>query len=145
MARGRPRPFIDTNVFFSGIYSPAGPPGILLEEHARGHLTMVISHQVLIELVNTVRQVKPDLLPQLRTFLTNAPPEIAPAPTAEEIQAARACINRVDAPILAAPKKCGADCVVTGNTRHFTPKVAECANVAIFTPREYVEKLRLLQ
>jgi predicted nucleic acid-binding protein len=43
MAKAKPRPFVDTNVLFSGLYSPSGAPATILERHVRGDLTMVIS------------------------------------------------------------------------------------------------------
>ena len=54
MARHKPRPFVDTNVLYSGLYSSRGAPAELLKRHADGKLTIVISRQVLEELVRTV-------------------------------------------------------------------------------------------
>jgi hypothetical protein len=51
------------------------------------------------------------------------------------------CINAKDAPILAAAVACGADCIVSGNTRHFNQEAAECAGIAIFTPAAYLKTL----
>ena len=141
MVRGRPRPFVDTNVLFSGLYSSLGPSASVLRQHAEGRIAIVISSQVLEELVGAIRAKKPDLLPLLRVFLTQAPPELWPDPTPQEIERARECINPADAPILAAALRSEADCIVTGNTRHFTPNVARRAGVAIFTPAEYEEQL----
>lgn len=143
MARNRPRPFLDTNVFFSGLYSARGAPAALLDLHARGRIIVVVSQQVLSELVGVIREVRPDLLPALRTFLEAAPPEVTPDPTKEEVAEAAACINAVDAFILAAAKASHADCLVTGNTRHFTASVARCAGVTILTPRVYLDSLQV--
>jgi predicted nucleic acid-binding protein len=138
MAPGKPRPFLDTNVLFSGLYRAGGPPATILERHAQGRLAAVISRQVLEELVSTIRAKKPDLLLLLQTFLTNAPPEVCADPLPAEVRRVSAFINATDAPILAAAIKCGADCLVTGNTRHFTAQVARQANLAIFTPAAYL-------
>src|SRR6266540_2288592 len=61
MARHKPRPFVDTNVLYSGLYSSRGAPAELLKRHADGKLTIVISRQVLEELVRTVRNKAPQL------------------------------------------------------------------------------------
>lgn len=143
MARRKPRPFIDTNVLFSGFYSPFGAPAAIVRHHADGIVTIVISHQVLEELVGAIKTKKPDLLPVLHTFLTHAPPELCADPTLKEAEIARRLIHPSDAPILAAARTSGADCIVTGNTRHFTPTVAQRGGIKIFTPAPYVAQLGL--
>lgn len=145
MARTKPRPFLDTNVIFSALYRPDGIPAKILEHHIEASITIIVSRQVLEELVATITEKKPDLLPRLRTLFTNAPPEICPDPTASEVQRARRWINPADAPILAAAMKAAADCLVTGNTRHFTQQVARSAGVGIFTPAEYLATLGGIQ
>ncbi len=132
---------MDTNVFFSGLYRASGPPATILERHIEGRINIVISRQVLEELVTTIREKKPDLLPRLQTFLTYAPPEICSDPTPAEVQRAEKWINPADAPILAAAIKARADCLVTGNVRHFTTQVARAAKVDIFTPADYLATL----
>ena len=141
MVQARPRPFVDTNVFFSGLHSSGSPPSRILQLHAEGRIQIVISRQVLVELVSAIRSKLPEALPALQDFLTSAPPGICSDPTTEEVQQARLWINITDAPILAAALKSGADCLVTGNTRHFTPRVAERARIRILAPTEYVETL----
>jgi predicted nucleic acid-binding protein len=134
MASRRRRPFLDTNVLFSGLYSPCGAPAAILDLHARGELTIVVSRQVLDELVATMRAKRADLLPALERLLVSAPPEVWPSPAPAEVAAAAACVNPTDAPILAAALASGADCLVTGNTRHFTPEVGRRAGIPIVTP-----------
>lgn len=67
--RRRPRFLFDTNVIFSGLYSPHGPPGRLLDRYADGELAMVVSRQVLGELVRTVENKLPQALPALYLLL----------------------------------------------------------------------------
>ncbi|MBI2911701.1 MAG: hypothetical protein HYY05_06125 [Chloroflexi bacterium] len=76
MAQARPRPFLDTNVLFSALYSQQGPSAAILR------------------------------------------------------------------PILAAAVASGAGCLVSGNTRHFTPQVSGCAGIDIYTPAAYLALLR---
>lgn len=140
MAQPRPRPFLDTNVFFSGLLRP-GPPAAILEHHAAGAITAVISRQVLAELVRTIQRKHPAILPLLGVFLTNTPPEICDDPSAEEVENAGHCIHAKDAPILAAALKSRVDCLVSGNTRHFTPEAARCAGITILTPAAYLADL----
>lgn len=141
MATAPKRPFIDTNILFSGFYNPSNPPGRLLTAHAEGRITIVLSSQILEELVRTIRAKKPDLLPALQRFLTAVPPELCADPTVDAVRQARTWINANDAPILAAAMASGADCLVTGNTRHFTPEVARRARIRIVSAADYVAEL----
>lgn len=65
MARGRPRPFLDTNVIVSGLYTPNGHAAAILDQHVQGRLVIVISRQVLEELSKTLTTKRPDLIPML--------------------------------------------------------------------------------
>lgn len=140
MAEASPRPFLDTNVLYSGLYSPAGPPAQILAAHSRGQIIIVVSPQVLEELVLTIQRKAPALLPLLHDLLTPTPPEVCPTPTGEEVEAAADCVNASDAPILAAARKSRADCLVTGD-RTFAREAAPCAGLPIFTPRHYLQSL----
>ena len=51
-------------------------------------------------------------------------------------------INRDDAPILAAALQSGADCFVTGKTRHFTRELSDRVGIPIFTPADYLVSLQ---
>ena len=137
MDERRERPFLDTNVLFSGLAGSGSPPARILEHHAQGRLVIVISRQILDELVGAVQRKKPSLLPQVGVFFANAPPEMCTDPTPAEVRVAERCINPKDAPILAAAIKSGATCLVSGNTRHFTEEAARCAGITNFTPSEY--------
>lgn len=142
MEQVRPRPFLDTNVLFFGFYRAGSSPATILERHAAGDLLIVVSGQVLEELERTIRRKQPALLPLLDAFLIAAPPEVTMDPPAEVVQDAERSINPTDAPILAAAVVSGADCLISGNTRHFTQVVAGCAGIAIFTPVDYLASLR---
>jgi predicted nucleic acid-binding protein len=140
MAPPRSRPFLDTNVLFSGLHRP-GLPSTILELHAGGEIGIVISRQVLEELVRTIRRKHPAILPLVGVFLTSTPPEICDDPSPADVQEAARCINAKDAPILAAALRTRADCLVSGNTRHFTPEVSRCAGISILTPAVYLAEL----
>ena len=142
MVAASERPFLDTNVLFSGLYNTIGPPAAILDFHVQRRLRIVISMQLLDELVRTIERKKPELLPRLTALLTNAPPELVDDPSDEQVQRVSSYINLTDAPILAVALSSGADCIVTGNTRHFTQEVARQAKIAIFTPAAYLATLQ---
>lgn len=85
------------------------------------------------------------MLPTLETFLKNVPPEFCSDPTLSEVEQAERWISGNDAPILAAALRSQADCIVSGNTRHFTPEVARASGIPIFTPADYVSELESFQ
>lgn len=113
----RPRVFLDTNVIFSGLYADSGPPAQILRLHAAGSIRIVISRQVLAELVRTLRRKLPAALPALRTYLLNAPPEVAADPPDGAVAALQRSVNPVDAPIIAAALSAGAEFLVSGDLR----------------------------
>jgi len=141
MGEPKPRPFLDTNVLISGLYSAGGPPAQLLRAHGAGDITIVVSRQVLEELVVAIQRKAPALLALLHHFLTASPPEVCPAPAAQEVKEAASCVNLSDAPILAAARKSGADCLVTGDSI-LAREAAGCAGITVTTPAAYVQLVR---
>jgi len=101
MARRKPRPFFDTNVLFSGLYSSRGAPAELLRRHVDGTIAIVISRQVLEELVRTVNNKAPRVTPLLHRFLSSTPPELTADPLDAQVKRVSAFLNTTDAPILA--------------------------------------------
>jgi len=81
----KPHVFLDSNVIFSGLYSAKGAPGIILERFIEGKLRVVISQQVLDEVIRTIKAKLPEALPALSKLLVNAPPEIRKDPTPEKM------------------------------------------------------------
>mgnify|MGYP000926768177 CR=1 FL=1 len=64
---------LDTNVIVSGLISPPGPPGQLLEIWLDGRLDLVTSEALLAELERVVRRPRVTLrLPQNRALLVPA-------------------------------------------------------------------------
>ena len=143
MASPEERPFLDTNVLFSGLSGSTSPPAAILDRHIEGEIVIVVSRFVLDELDGVIRRKQPAILGKLATLLADTPPDVVADPTGDEVRAAKRCINAKDAPILAAAIKGDASCVVSGNTRHFNQDVATCAGVAIFTPAAYLATLIL--
>ena len=80
------RIFLDSNVIISGIYSPDGPPAKILNLHANAKLRIIVCQLVVEEVVRAIREKKPDALPALQLFLSNAPPEIIRNPPLKEVQ-----------------------------------------------------------
>ena len=138
------RVFLDTNVIFSGLYSPDGAPGIILERFVKGSISVVVSQQVLEEVIRTVKEKLPGVLPVLRQLLVNTPPEVIADPKLPDIEPWRKKLHLGDAAILAAAVTAQPDYFVTGD-RHFIGNqgIAEEAGLHIITPAQLLKLLKL--
>jgi putative PIN family toxin of toxin-antitoxin system len=140
----KPRVFLDSNVIFSGLYSPKGAPGIILEHFIRGEISVVISQQVLEEVIRTVKEKIPDTLPALRRLLVSAPPEVIADPKPERIERLTGRLPIGDAAILGAAIAAKPEYFVTGDN-HFLKKAAlvEETGLNIVTPAQFLKLTEL--
>lgn len=137
-----PRVFFDTKVIFSGLYASGGPPAWLLDGCVEGRAVMLVSRQVLRELVRTVEVKVPAALPALHTLLSNTGVEVVDDPTPEATARLAQGASPDDAPILAAARMCGADYLVTGNVRHFArAQEVEGSSLIVVTPAQLMRLL----
>lgn len=136
------RLFLDSNVIFSGLYSSDGPAGIILDRFIDGRLAVVISQQVLEEIVRTIKKKLPVVLPELSDLLESVYLEIIKDPTAEEIIKWTQLIHPEDAAILAAAINARIDYLVTGD-KHFlgNPDINERSGLLIVSPRQFLDQL----
>jgi len=142
-SKPRLRVFLDSNVIFSGLHSAKGPAGMILDGFLQGKLTVVISQQVLEEVVRTLKEKLPEALPAFRRLLVSVPPEIVRDPTTEEIDKWAQLIHPDDASILAAAIAAQPDFLVTGD-KHFRkrPGIAAKSGLRIVTPAQFQGQLR---
>lgn len=143
MARSpSPRVFLDTNVIFSALYSPTGPPAQILRLHIDGRIQMVLSQQVLEELARTITAKLPAAAAAVQALLLNAPPEVVPDPSLAEVKRWTQLVGTVDAPVIAAAWEAGVDCFVSGD-QGFLAKADEIAKerITVLSPRQFIEAL----
>jgi len=140
--RPRPRVFLDSNVIFSGLYSPEGAPGVILEHFVKGSIRVVVSQQVLEEVVRTIRAKLPIAIPALRRLLVSVPPEVVADPELQETERWMRKLPLGDATILAAAIGAQPDYFVTGD-KHFTEDtgIAEEAGLHILAPADFLRSL----
>ena len=140
MSKPKPRVFLDSNVVFSGLYSPDGAPGVILEHFVKGNLRVVVSQQVLEEVIRTIKEKLPDVLTALRGLLVNTPPEVVADPKLPYIERWTEKLHLGDAAILAAAIVAQPDYFITGD-RHFldNQEIAENAGLKIVTPAQFLE------
>jgi putative PIN family toxin of toxin-antitoxin system len=133
--------FLDSNVIFSGLYSAEGAPATVVKYLIEGRMTVVISQQVLDEVVRTIKAKLPEALPFLRKLLVNSPLEIRKNPTPEEVARWAEVINP-DAGILAAATDAEPDYLITGDSHFFkSPVIGRKSGLQIVTPGQFLERL----
>ena len=139
-AKPKLRVFLDTNVIFSGLYSSEGPAGIILEHFINGKLLVVISQQVLEEVIGTIKEKLPESLPALRRLLLSVTLEIVKNPVPDEIARwSRVIMHPEDAIILAAAIAAQPDYFITGD-KHFleNPEILERSGLSIVNPAQFL-------
>lgn len=133
------RVFLDSNVIFSGLYSSKGAPGIILDRFISGRLTVVLSRQVLEEVVRTIKRAVPEVLPSLEQLLVNCPPEVVKDPSLEELKKWLGLMNPGDAPILGAALSAQPDYFITGDKHLFaSPQLSKKSGLRFVTPAEFL-------
>ena len=136
------RVVVDTNVLVSGLISPFGPPGIIVGLVAAGRLSLCYDARVLAEYAEVLRRpgfsfVEEEvsaLLLQIEAGgeLTSPLPLPVPLPDPD------------DEPILEVAVTALADCLITGNIKHFPANSRQ--GVQVVTPRSFVDtRLRTAQ
>jgi uncharacterized protein len=140
--KSKPLVFLDSNVIFSGLYSPRGAPGIILERFVNGSIRVAISQQVLQEVIRTIKEKLPDTLPALRRFLVNTAIEVVADPKPPDVKRWAKHLYPGDAAILAAAITARPDYFVTGD-RHFIDKtdIVKEAGLTIVTPAQFLKLL----
>lgn len=136
------RVFLDTNVLFSGIYSPHGAPATIINAITAGRIALVTSVDIIVELTRNVRDKAPYLLPVLGEFFVDAKPEFASPPEGEILRFEEAEFGS-DAAIMAAVVAAQVDYFCTGD-RRFRLRAAETGQVRVVTPRELASLLENL-
>lgn len=137
------RVFLDSNVVFSGLYSSGGPAGTILQRFIEGKLKVVISQQVLEEVVRTIKEKLPEALPALRRLLVNIPLEVVADQSSEEVAQWAKVIHPDDAGILAAAVAAQPDYLITGDKHFFAnPGIVEKSGLNIITPAEFLNRLK---
>jgi hypothetical protein len=141
-AKPKPRVFLDSNVIFSGLYSPRGAPGIILAHFIKGDINVVVSQQVLDEVIRTVKEKVPQALPALRRLLISTPPEVTADPKPVELERWAGELPLANAAILAAAAAAQPDYFITGDN-HFieNTSIAEEVGLHVVTPAQFLKFL----
>lgn len=129
----------DTNVIVSGMLSPHGPPGIIVDRLRSGALRAVLDDRIFDEyrevlLRPRLRLPKGEVRIVLNAIRTHAHDVDIPADLDTT-----GYPDPDDALFLACARAVGV-CLVTGNLRHYPKRVA--GNVQVLTPADYLTQTR---
>ena len=130
--------FIDTNVWFSAFYGSKNAER-LIKAHINKEIKVVISQQVLDELVKNVQAKIPGALPHLEKLFQAIPPEITKNPKVISLLVKKT-VNPKDQSIFQTVLDSRIKFFVTGNLKHFkTEKIRRQTGVKIFNPAQAVQ------
>lgn len=138
----RLRIFVDADVLFAGSASPT-EHGASLTILRMAEITLIdafTSEQVIAEVERNLSAKLPAALTMFR-LLVDRCLTIVPNPTTEEVELLRGAADLSDLPILIAASKNECPWLVTFNTRHYQPGLAE---VTVLKPGEFVQRVRYL-
>ncbi len=129
------RVVVDTNVLVSGLLSPFGPPGIIVNLIARSRVRTCYDTRILAEYVEVLRRPafpfdEADVATLLSPLAAHGEP-IASEPLQARLP------DPDDEPFLEVAIAASAEYLVTGNGRHFPPDLRQGVRVA--SPREFLE------
>jgi len=128
---------LDTNVLVSGILSPNGPPAAVLRALLTERVTLCFDERIVSEYRDVLTRTKfafdRELVEELIGFLESAGSPTLATPLAVTLP------DPWDQMFVEVAVSSNADCLVTGNLRHF-PENAR-AGVGVVSPREFLDVL----
>ena len=148
--RGPLRLFLDSNVLTGGIVAAWGLDKAVLSLCAARICRLVLAEIVRLEVEDNLLHHAAALplpegehvLADYSMLLTLTRPESVPLPELEAVRQARALIRHAaDVPVLLSAIRSQPDWLLTHNTAHFTPVVAQRTGLQIATPRAFFQAL----
>jgi hypothetical protein len=150
---GRPRLFLDSNFLMGGFVARWGLDKAVLSLCSARICRLVLAEAVRVEVernlaLHAQRLELKDVdrpIEAYRRFILLSDPELVPFPDLEAVRANRHLIrHEPDLPVLLSAMAAKPDWVLTNNTEHFTPSVAQMAGLRIATPVEFFRTLSSL-
>lgn len=127
---------LDTNVIISAMLSPGGTCARVLAA-ASGKFTVVLDERIVAEYLCVAGRPKLNIAPHESELILKQLESFAEKVTAPP--AGISLPDETDVKFVEVALAAGADCVVTGNGRHFPAKA--CRKVRILTPAQFLTRL----
>ncbi|MGE3978796.1 MAG: putative toxin-antitoxin system toxin component, PIN family [Nitrospira sp.] len=132
---------MDTNVLVAGLLSPFGPPGEIVRMIASGALRIYYDARILTEYDEVLTRPRFRFHPEhVQALLGQIKAEglsVAGHPLPIRLP------DPTDEPFLEVALAGKADCLITGNTKHFP--FGKHHGVAVLSPREFLDRYRKRQ
>jgi len=129
------RVVLDTNVVVSGLLSPSGPPGQIIDLLTHRLIQIVYGDEILVEYAHVLRRRELKILPNAVDALLE---EIQGRGTSVAIERWTVAVPDASDSIFLATASAGQATVITGNLRHYPPSVR--LNVEVVSPRTFVDR-----
>jgi len=130
---------LDTDVLVSGLRTPHGPPGRIVELATAALVRIAYDDRVIDEYRRVIARPRLRLEPQdaavVIDLLMDGGLQVIAAPLPLTLP------DVMDLPLVEVAAAAGADALVTGNARHYTP-LSGASAVPVRSPREFLEALR---
>lgn len=132
---------IDTNVLVAGLLSPFGPPGEIVRMIATGTLRLFYDARILTEYAEVLARPRFRFHPEhIQALLDQIKAEglsVAGHPLPAKLP------DPTDEPFLETALGGNADCLITGNAKHFPFDKRQ--GVVVLSPREFLDRYRKRQ
>lgn len=129
---------LDTNVLVSGLLSPFGPPGEIVRMVSSGSIVLCLDARIFDEYEQVLLRPRfgfdPDSVAALLDYIDFRSEVAASEPLSQRLP------DPDDEPFLEVAIACSADCLITGNVRHFPPEAR--GGVTVLTPSDFLEVYR---
>lgn len=127
---------LDTNVLVSGLLSPQGPPGIILDALAAGDLALYLDERILAEYREVLARRRLKIPDAAAASLLSAVADKGHRVSAPRTQAQLP--DPKDKMFLEVALACQADYLVTGNLKDFPADKTK--GVTVVSPREFLDR-----
>ena len=132
---------VDTNVLVAGLLSPFGPPGEIVRMIAAGMLCVHYDARILMEYDEVLARPRFKFNPEyIQVLLDQIKAEglsVAGRPLPTRLP------DPTDEPFLETALAGKADCLITGNTKHFP--FGKRQGIVVLSPREFLDRYRKRQ
>lgn len=129
---------LDTNVIISGLLNPRGIPGQIVRWVTSGKLTLCFDARILTEYREVLSRSKfafhPELAAAILEKVEYGGLRVAATPLTTRLS------DESDEPFLEVALAGAAECLVTGNVKHYPED--RCRGMKVVSPREFVELFR---
>ena len=128
---------LDTNVLVSGLLSPFGTCGEIVRMLTSDEIVLCVDSRIMIEYEAVLRRpvfaIAPSEVDTLMDFFRSTAESHCCSPLSIQLP------DPDDSPFLEVALSANADCLVTGNEKHF-PKSCR-KHIPVLSPRQFVEKV----